>query len=304
MSNYVVIDIGGTAVKYAFMDEESGILAKGSVPSPARTGTREEFLALIDEIQKPWENQYAGIAVSAPGIIDSRKGIIHVIGAFPCLRECPLKDILQERYHVPASVENDGKCAALAEVWKGALAGKKDGAVFLIGTAIGGGIVLDGKLRRGDHFFAGEFSGACTDIYHPADQKNYLSELGTRCLIRKTAERYGEESAGLDGKAVFERINAGEEKACEALKEYTDLVAMAVFNINILLDLELFCIGGGISEQPELIRSLKQSIQDIPLVHPDILAGTKLPLPEVTACEMRADANLSGALYHLLHESA
>ena len=303
MKKYLAVDIGGTAIKYALLRENTEIIEKGEIPSPKRSGTREEFFALLDSVISRYEGQYAGIAVSSPGILDSDKGIIHVIGAFPCLRECPMKDILEETYHVPASVENDGKCAALAEYWKGALQGYRDGAVVLIGTAIGGGLILDGKLRRGKDFFAGEFSGTCTDIYHPADKNHYWSELGTRGLIRLAAEKTGEDLSSMDGRMFFERIEAGDENCLAALKEYTDLMAMQIFNVNILLDLEMFAIGGGISAQPKLLESLKESIQGIRSVHPDLLAGTELPLPEVTVCRFRNDANLIGALYHLIYEN-
>ena len=304
MKNYLVFDIGGTAIKYALVSEDAEILEKGSVPSPKRDASREEFFDLLDTLQKPYAGKYAGIAVSAPGIIDSVNGVIRVIGAFHCLRMCNVKEILEERFGVPASVENDGKSAALAEYWKGSLKGHENGAVVVIGTAVGGGLILDGKLRRGNDFFAGEFSCMCTNINEPDISKSYWSELGTYGLLRRIAARTGEDVASLSGKEAFRRINEGDPDALSALKEYTDRLAMQIFSVNILLDLDLFCIGGGISVQPKLIESLRQSISEIPSYNPDFRAGTILPLPKVEVCRFGNDANLIGALYHLLYENA
>ena len=244
-----------------------------------------------------------GIAISSPGIINSTQGVIDVVGVFPYLQKLPLTQMFQERYGVPASVENDGKAAALAEVWKGNLSDVRDGAVFLIGTSIGGGIVLDGKLRRGKDFFAGEYSSMCVNIASPASTSSYVAQLGTSGLIEKVMG-YMELDEKIDGEQAFAYINAGEPNALKALKKYTDDLALTIFSINVLLDVEKVVIGGGISQQPLLLEYLKQSIQDIRTYHPDFLGGIQLPLPQVDTCRFYNDANLIGALYHFLYETA
>ena len=302
MKQYLVFDWGGTEIKYALMDEEASILEQNRIPTVPRTASKEQFMEALDGIFDQYRDRISGVAISSPGILDSTLGIIHAVGVFPYLNECRIREELEERWNLPVSLENDGKAAALAELWRGSLKGLESGAVLTIGTGIGGGLVLDGKLRRGPDFFAGEFSEVCTNIYDPSNKENYWSMLGTKGLIQRFAEKYGTDPAGLNGIAVFEKINAGEEKALEALNEYTDLLAMTVFNLNIVLNLQKISIGGGISRQPALIDSLRQSVKRIETVHPDILGGTPLPMPEVTVCQFFNEANLIGALYHLLHE--
>lgn len=301
MKNYLVFDWGGTYLKYALMDEKTSILEKGKVPSPKKTDTKEIFMNLIDEIVSMFP-QAEGIAISSPGILNSETGVIDVVAVFPYLSGCNIKEEFQNRYHLPVSLENDGKCAALAELWKGSLSGCRDGAVMIIGTGLGGGIILDGKLRRGKNFSAGEFSEMCMDIYHPERKESYCSALGVSGLTSRTALALGEDPAEMDGVKAFEYINAGNEAALQALKEYTDLFALQICSLNILLDLEKVCIGGGISQQPELIRSLRASMDNLKNVQLDMINGLDLPLCEVDVCRFHNDANLIGALYHLIYE--
>lgn len=300
MSRYLVFDWGGTFMKYALMDEEANILKKDKVVSPGKKDTEESFFAVIDAIVEKYPG-IDGIAISSPGIIDSEKGIIDVVGVFPYLQKLPLTEKFEKRYGIRTSIENDGKAAALAEVWKGNLSDVKDGAVFLIGTSIGGGIVLDGKLRRGKDFFAGEYSSMCVNIAQPSSSSSYVAHLGTSGLIEKVMG-YMELDEKIDGEQAFTLMNAGEPNALKALKEYTDDLAITIFSINVLLDVEKIVIGGGISQQPILLEYLKQSIQDIRTYHPDFLGGINLPLPQVEPCRFYNDANLIGALYHFLYE--
>lgn len=303
MAEYLVFDWGGTELKYAVMNEESQIIEKGKVPSPQKDASKEEFLAAIDGIAGKYTGRIEGIAISSPGIIDPVKGIIRVVAVFPYLNECCIKDEFEERYGVPVSIENDGKSAALAELWKGNLAGKKDGAVMLIGTGIGGGLIIDGKLHRGRDYSAGEFSMVCTDVNHADLKESYWSDLGWRGLFRRLQLISGEDVSGMNGFDFFARVQNKDSDALAALKNYTDAMALMLFSLNMLLNLECICIGGGISQQPALMESLRQSIEAIPSYNPDMQSGVKLPLPAVQTCAFYNDANLIGALYHHLYEN-
>lgn len=303
MAEYLVFDWGGTELKYALMNEQSEILEKDKVPSPSREASKEEFLSVIDSIVDLYRERISGIAISSPGIIDPVQGIIHVVAVFPYLNECNIKCEFEDRYRVPVSIENDGKSAALSELWKGNLSGCMDGAVMLIGTGIGGGIIIDGKLHRGKDFAAGEFSMVCTDIGHPDRKESYWADLGYRGLFRRLSAISGEDVSEMNGFGFFERVEKKDSAACAALKEYTDAMALTLFSLNMLLNLECICIGGGISKQPVLMESLQRSIDEMPSCNPDMKNGLKLPMPVVKTCAFYNDANLIGALYHHLYEA-
>ena len=302
MNRYLVFDWGGTSLKYALMNEEAEIIEKGSVPSPARDASKEDFFAVLDPIVQTYREEIEGIAISSAGIIDSVQGIIQVVGVFPFLNGCAVAEEMEERYGVKVTIENDGKSAALAEYWRGSLKGLDSGAVVVIGTGIGGGLILDGKLRRGKDFLAGEFSSMIIDINHKDDPEGYWVSLGYRGLLKRYTDLSGEEPGSLSGREFFRRLEDGDENAKEALRSYTDALAAVLFGLNMLLNLECISIGGGISEQPALMESLQASIDAIPTWNPDMRAGTNLPLPAVKVCVFHNDANLIGALFHHLSD--
>lgn len=300
MNKYLVFDWGGTSLKYATMTNEAQILEKGSIPTPSKNSTKQEFYDLIDSVISKYSN-LDGIAISSTGVIDSEKGFIKTIGALPFLDNTSLVEELSKKYHCQVSIENDGRCAALAELWLGNLSDIDDGAVVVIGTNIGAAIILNRQLRRGKQFLAGEMCAMCCDENHQNDPYSYIGQHGTPYLCKLIQEKKSMNES-IDGIQAFKLIHDGDEDAIVALHEYTDLLAIQLFNLNILLDLEKIVIGGGISEQKELMDSLKQSNENLSTIHPDIVKGIQYPLPNIDVCKFHNEANLIGALYHFLYE--
>lgn len=298
---YLAFDWGGTYIKYALMNKEGEILESGKIPSLSKDSTKDSFYNSLDTIV----NQYPsidGIAISSAGVIDSKEGIIHTIGIFPFLNETNIAKELSDRYKIKVTIENDGKCAALSEVWLGNLKDVEDGAVVVLGTSLGGALILNHQLRRGKNFFAGEFCSMCINFDEEEKDESYV---GQRCCTTYLCDLVKEKmhlEEEIDGKQAFEYINAQEEDALLALREFTDDLAMFLFNIYVSLDLEKILIGGGISQQPILLEYLNQSILDLRNRHHDLKEGIEYPLPVVDVCKFFNDANLIGALYHFLFE--
>lgn len=300
MKKYLVFDWGGTFLKYAYMQEDGTMLEKGKVPSPKKTDTKQHFFDVIDSVINKYPD-IQGIAISSAGVIDAKNGIIEVVSVFPYLNGCHICEELSDKYGVKVTIENDGKCSALAELWLGNLSDCDDGAVIVIGTNIGGALILDHRLRRGKRFLAGEVCAMCMDESDTENPYSYMGQRGTPYLCKKIQEAVHLDTT-LTGEEAFAYLNAGNKDALAVLKQYTDDIAMLLFNIYVVLDLEKILIGGGISEQPVLMSYLKQSIQEIANVHPDIIKGTNYPLPNIDTCKFHNDANLIGSLYHFLYE--
>lgn len=148
----------------------------------------------------------------------------------------------------------------------------------------------------------GEFSLVCTNLSKKEEKESYWAELGYKGLFRRLEKVNGEDVTDLNGYQFFERAQQGDTDVLKALEMYTDDLAMTLFSLNNLLNLELICIGGGISAAPLLMEYLQKSIQKIPEYNPDMRAGLDLPLPDVRPCRFSNDANLIGALYHFLYE--
>ena len=168
MKEYFGIDVGGTAVKWAVLGEDFSIRERGSLPTDFATA--DEAVEALTGLIEPYRDRVSAVGVSAPGGIyeDDADGTIHRGGALTYMDGCPLGKLLRERFDMPVAVNNDGKCCALGEYAAGALRGCRTGVVLAIGTGIGGGIVIDGRVLRGAHGFAGEFSFLRNDVTQPA----------------------------------------------------------------------------------------------------------------------------------------
>ena len=136
MKQYLLIDIGGTFIKYSLADEQARKISGGKVPTPLTN--MDDLLAAIEGFAAPLQGQFVGCAISMPGRIDTRNGIAHTGGMLSAFMwEQPFAAQVEARLGVPVTIANDGKCAAAAEGWTGALAGVENGLVLALGTGIG-----------------------------------------------------------------------------------------------------------------------------------------------------------------------
>lgn len=135
---YLVLDVGGSAIKYALMNDELEFLEKGQVPTPKTS--LEDFKKEVQNLYQKYQERVDGIAMSLPGLINKKTNKMQIPGALLYNQDV---DILKELKSVTTdrlTIENDAKCAALCEVVYGSLKDSQVGAVCIIGTGIGGGI--------------------------------------------------------------------------------------------------------------------------------------------------------------------
>lgn len=306
MRQYLALDLGGTFTKYALMGADGTFLKQKKIPSPL--SSLEDLLSAVKAIGEEFDGQYEGAAVSMPGRIDMREGIAHTGGSFRFIKNTPVGKYFEEILHVPVTAANDGKCAANAEAWNGALADVDNGAVLVIGTGIGGGIVLNGKVWMGNTFGAGELSWFTADLdllthgLYRDGKKNIEAMWGsyssTTGLLRFYASRKDmpEHDHGLDGFRFFEAYDTGEAEAAEAFEEFGRYTAAGIYGIQSVLDLQRFAIGGGISARPEVAEKIRQSVDR----QFELIPTTPFGKPEIVSCKYGNDANLIGALsFHL-----
>lgn len=291
--NYLAIDVGGTAIKYGLMSKEAEILDRGTVETP-QEGT-EAYVNLLEEIYREYQGQVSGIAMCVPGIIDSRHGFCVTGGNLKYIHNFPLEKMLKERVKVPVTVENDAKCAALAEVWRGSLKGCRDGIVLVLGSGVGGAIIKDGRIHKGKHFSAGEFSfiELGGDISSPDNICG--NRNGIWALMQEVSDRTGIPEEELSGVRIFEMAEAGDRRVLEAIDGYTFRLARLILNLQAIYDPELFAVGGGISQQELLFTCLEKNIQLVYDSYP-----LDIPRAKVVKCRFLNDSNLIGALYYHL----
>ena len=293
----LVVDIGGTYIKYACMDEAMRFLERGRTDTPQ--DSRE---SLIEAIGRLYDRLLPldGIAIAMPGIIDVEEGCCRMGGALRYNDGFYLRRSLYQRCPVRICMENDAKCAAMAEAAAGSLRDVDDGFVLIFGTMIGGGYIKDRRLHRGKHFSAGEVSYIATLRDGPAD---YNTVWGNRCgtprLCRMYAEQKGLDPGKVDGLQVFEAVNRRDAAALDCLERFTREIAVQIFNLQTILDVERFAIGGGISAQPVFIQSVREQLQELYRRCP-----YQVSRAQVVTCAFRNDANLIGALQCFLGENA
>lgn len=285
----LVIDIGGTFIKYACMEEDMKILSRGKVETPKED--REQLIETIGRIYDEMP-EVSGIAISMPGIIDSENGYCAMGGALRYNDDFYLRHRLYERCPVKIHMENDAKCAAMAEAAAGSLKDVEDGFVLIFGTMIGGGFIKNRKLHRGKHFSAGEVSYITTIRDGMADIDTvWGNRCGTPRLCQMFAEKKGKNPEEVDGVQVFEAVNSQDQDAVECLQKFTKEIAVQLFNLQTVLDPERFAIGGGISAQPVFIEYIKNHLKALYAQCP-----YDVPKAEVVSCKFQNDANLVGAL--------
>lgn len=289
--NKLVFDIGGTFVKYALMDMEAKIYEQGKVKTPL--DSLDSLLNVIESIYKTYEGNIDGLAFSMPGNIDVDTGQIYTPGRLKYNANINFIDALHSRINLPVAIENDGKSAALAEVWKGNLSDCQDGAVLILGTGIGGGFVHNRKLLKGKHFFSGEVSFLLTDSQHIAKETMFAWNGSTTALIFQVCAKKGLDIKDVDGKKIFNWILEGDEECKEILSSVCHQIAVQIYNIQCFLDPERICIGGGISKQPLLIETIKKKLDELYKTIP-----FDFPHVEIAPCRFYNDSNLIGALYN------
>lgn len=293
MKTYLTLDIGGSAIKYALIQDDLTILNKSSVPTPM--DTLENFIETIGQIYDQYKDQIVGIAISMPGIIDPQKGYNYTGGALEYIIKLDTVNVLQERCPINITVGNDAKCAANAELGFGNLQDIQDGAVVILGTGIGGCIIKDHKVHTGRHFSAGEFSWIKTDFHDSISWKNaWCTRNGIKGLLERVQENLETEET-YTGIEIFEMANSGDEKVIEAINQFALEVATQIFNIHAIFDCEKVAIGGGISAQPLLIELIQKNLD---MIFDSI--GFEIYKPQLIPCYFRNDANLIGALYQHL----
>lgn len=291
---YLVLDIGGSSIKYALMTKELEFIEKGKKPTPL--DSIESFIEVVGKTYDEYKDDIEGMAISMPGVLDSEKGYAYTGGSLTYNNGKEILKILKERCPTKITIENDGKCAALAEVWKGSLKEYDDGVVIVLGTGVGGGIIRDKKIYKGKNFFAGEFSFIATNINDTQNSENWWgSKSGSQALIGAAAKVKNIPAKDLDGYKVFEYANNNDEDILKVLDEFTYNLAVQILNLQCILDPEVFAIGGGISSQDILIEYIQKNVDKY---HKGFTFD--IPKPNVVRCKFRNDANLIGALYNFI----
>lgn len=272
MSQYVFgVDIGGTTVKLGLFDTEGNLLDKWEIPTRTEESGSYILPDIAKDIQRKIEEKQiskemvVGVGVGAPGPIDNQ-GVVHRAvnlgwGVFS------IKDTLEEILKVPVMAGNDANVAALGEMWKGGGQGSSDLIVVTLGTGVGGGIIVDGKILTGVTGAGGEIGHihvednesetcgcgnvGCLEQYASATGVTRLANRKLKESERDSALRGGEVSA----KTVFDAVKAGDALAIEVAEEFGKYLGNCLAAIAGVVNPEAIVLGGGVSKAGEILIS-------------------------------------------------
>ncbi len=291
---YACLDIGGTSIKVAISDKDGHLMEKGHLDVDKEFDViMERIVCWINTIKQNYDVE--GIAISAPGSVDCKTGIIGGASAVPCIHGPNWKEILNKKTDLPVSIENDANCAALAEIFSGRAKNMKDILFIVCGTGIGGAIIKDGKIHHGKHLYGGEIGYM---IMEEHDGRYFtFSDVGsTMSFVRKVRKHYNDDS--WNGKSVFEAANQGNQLCIDVIDTFYTNLAKGIFNLQHIYDPEIILLGGAISQREDFVARINEKLH---MIRESMLPLNTL-MPKIDTCTHKNDANLIGALAHFLAE--
>ena len=289
------IDIGGTAVKMGLVDREGVIHARheasvcyDNYQTPILTTVIREAKAFLAGESAVIE----GIGVSATGQVDDRIGaVIGTNGKIPHYEGSQIKREMETEFRVPVFALNDANAAALGECFAGRAKGVSNVLMITLGTGVGGGIVLGGRIFGGTRGIAGELGHI--PLYADGipcacgSRGCYESYAATTALVRLAKEATGEED--INGRIIFARAAQGDQQMLEILNHWISDIAAGIVGLVHTFNPQMVLIGGGVSSQEELlIRPLREKI--LKTAMPRFSEGL-----QVEAATLGNDAGMIGA---------
>lgn len=277
----LAFDFGGSAVKYGVWNGQE-MTDKGKFTTPK---TWEEMKASLLAVFVGMVQDFEGVALSAPGVVDVKKQMINGISAIPYIHGFNIFKELEELFNLPVAIENDANCAGMAEIYEGAAKGKKEVAFVVVGTGIGGAIFHNGQIAKGAHLYGGEFGL----MY--LNEGETFSKLGTAVQMAwRYCERKGVEKETFTGEDVFRLAENGDELAKEEVNLFYEYLTQGLFSIQFSLDPEMIVLGGGVSAKEGLLDEINRRMKE-KLAHFELNDF----IPKIVTCKYENDANLIGA---------
>lgn len=296
MKKILVLDIGGTFIKY-------GLVVSGQLEQVKKQATpkaMDVFNVCLNRIKKEFPESFDGVSISMPGIIDAESGFAVHGGSLEFVRQMDIRTFYEAIFDCTVAVENDARCGILGEINQGQLTGIENAAMIVLGTGVGGSLIVNGQLVKGFHQAAGELSLVQTDSAMRLTDL-FAVKNSVYSLLKPFAKMLNKPVDKVSGEAFFESIKNEEPAAQIILKDYCDSLAVQIWNLQAILDPEKIVIGGGISSQAILLDYIKQSLQkNVTSLNIGPLAS--IIAPNVVLSSLGNDANLIGAYYHFINK--
>lgn len=275
------IDLGGTNIVAGVMDDHYQLLAKAKCKTNASRPAREIVTDMARMAREAAEkagvamNEVAHVGVGSPGTCNAANGIVEYANNLG-FNHVPIKAWLEEDLHIPVSIENDANAAALGEALAGAARGARSCVCITLGTGVGGGIILDGKVYSGFNYAGAELGHmvimvdgedctcgrqGCWEAYASATALVRQTRRAMEAHPDSTMWKIAGSLDNVDGRTAFDGMRAGDEAASQVVENYVHYVACGLINVINIFQPEVLCIGGGICKEGEtLLKPIREYI--------------------------------------------
>jgi len=307
------VDLGGTNIAVGVVDENYNIVGRAKRKTNAKRGAEsvcDDIAAAIREAAEESGlslDDIASFGIGTPGSVDTKNGIIKSAGNLQFF-DVNLKEMLKERLGKDFTVENDGNAAAYGEYIAGAGKGTENFIAITLGTGVGGGIVIGGKIYTGSNFAGAELGHMIINMngeYCTCGKHGCLEAYASAtALIRQTIakmkkypdsvmwELCGKDINNVNGKTAFDANRMGDKAGKETIDEYISYLATGVSNIISVFQPDVLCIGGGISGEGEAL------INPVANYFSDVKSSKKVgKATKILAARLGNDAGIIGAAY-------
>ena len=307
---YIGIDLGGTNIAAAIVEADGKITKRVSIPTDKSEGARtisRGLLSVCETLLAAEAEAPLSIGIGVPGSVSDETGEVIFTPNLPLRGENITRD-LQMVYDCPIRLGNDANCAALGEIIAGGAKGAKNVVFVTLGTGVGGGIIQNGSLLTG-------LSGAASELGHMVILEggrecgcgrrgcweSYASATGLIITAKELMTAHndsmlwklcGGNASKINGSLIFEAYRAGDEAACSAVESYVKHLAAGIVNVINVIDPEMICVGGGISNEWD---SLSGALFDIVEAEQYYRYKTQAPRTRIVRAELGNDAGIIGA---------
>lgn len=307
----VGIDLGGTNIKAGIVNKQQEIIMQGSVP----TNVQRPYANIIKDIAELVQNLFRqsglktddiiGIGIGSPGTIDAKTGVVVYSNNFDW-KNVPLVEELQKYLDFPIAISNDANCAALGEVKAGAAKHSNNVVLLTLGTGVGGGVVVDGKIFEGGH--AGGAELGHTILVRGGEQctcgrKGCLEAYASAtALIRQTKQAAMEHQDSkiyeycnhdltqINGKTVFDAAAAGDATAQKVVDDYISYLGDGIVDFVNVFRPDKVLLSGGVCNQGTILTDPLNAY-----IKKYCFAGEHGVIPEVATAILGNDAGIIGA---------
>ncbi|HEU4965552.1 MAG TPA: ROK family protein [Bacilli bacterium] len=284
------LDVGGTTMKAAVLTDEGHVVARLERDTEAWRGTEavlDRMVLLVREVVRKAGGRFqelGGVGVGLPAFLDFERGVV-VEAINIGWRDVPIVRELRRRFgDIPFAVDNDANAAAIGEAFLGAGKGFSSALCLTLGTGIGSGLVVEGRLWHGSTGMAGEIGHITVDPkgrWCNCGRRGCLETIASATgIVREVQERLAQAERTLDARQVFQAAAAGDPVAQGAVDTAIDRLGFVLANVGATVNPQVMVVGGGVSAGGErLLFPLRAAFARYAL--PRVLKGTTIRLAQL-----------------------